>query len=352
MRFLYSFITPVTFVLFCLPACKEIDVIVSEKNSVINPYEGINWEEVIFIPSCSHEHCTTQSDFDLIRTIGIKHIALSNYYPSRPYYPISNFFSDTDGIVSSPNAEHHNMTPYGSLHCNGLGSYFSSGNDYGVYPVGMNRASWQYTFDCILQSLQFEDGGGITINHPSWSRWTSNTGQPSVEDLCRMLDYDCRVLGIEFYNSTCEYGFEEKVGWDLDTWDEILLTGRRCWGFSAVDHRSRNISGRMSGMSILLCDQYDEHECLKAYRDGRFFGALYNTSLRFNAIVLKDNNLSVSASDAEYIYFIVNGDYIKSEGDYASITLSDDTIYVRVEAHNNENAIYSNPILFKCNRNN
>lgn len=348
MRVFFSIVTALAILSFHISSCKINDDTFIEESSVINPYGGIDWDNINSIPSCSHEHATTQSDLDLLKAIGVKHVALSNYYPSRPYYPISVFFSDTDDFLASPNAEHHNMSPYGSLHCNGLGSFFSSGSNYGEYPVGMNRVSWQYTFDCILQNLQFEDGGGITINHPSWSRWTSKTDHPSVEDICNMLDYDYRVLGIEFYNSTCEYGFKEKVGWDLNTWDAILKTGRRCWGFSAVDHRSRNLPGRMSGINILLCDQLDEHTCLKAYRDGCFYGALYNSSLRFTAIVLNEMNLTVSASDADYLCFIIDGVYVKKEGSVASITLPDNTTYARVEAHNSENSIYSNPILFKC----
>lgn len=346
MRLLCPLTTTITVYLILVSSCLEYGVTDADENSVINPYEGIDWNIVLAIPSCSHEHCITQSDFELLNTIKLKHVAFSNYYPSCPYYPLDAFFDDYKDYLASPNAEYHNMSPYGSLHCNGLGSFFEAGSNYGDYPVGMNRASWQTTFDSILRNLQFEDGGGITINHPSWSRWASKTEHPSIEDICSMLDYDYRVLGIEFYNSTCEYGFEEKVGWDLHTWDSILKTGRRCWGFSVADHRSSNKPERMSGMNILLCNQYDEHTCLKAYRDGCFYGALYNTSLRFNSIDLNDMNLTVSAIDADYLYFIIDGEYMRKEGNNATITLPDNIIYVRVEAHNNENSIYSNPILF------
>lgn len=203
----------------------------------------------------------------------------------------------------------------------------------------MNNQEREAAFDQILKNLQYNDGGGITINHPQWSRWASHSEHPSVNDICTMLDYDPRVLGIEFYNSTCEYAFEEKVGWDLDTWDAILKTGRSCWGFSVADHRYSYSKERMSGLNILLCEQTDEYECLKAYREGRFYGVIHNTSLRFNKIELVERTLSVSATDSDFLYFVIVGNYTKVEGISGTIAIPDDTIFVRIEAHNTDNSI-------------
>lgn len=329
----------------CFISCRVEDSY-EDQSTVINPYSDVDWAKIEYVPSCSHEHVTNQERVDLLEKIGVKHIAVSNYYPSKPYYPLKVFFEVPESIISSPNAEHHSMSPYGSLHINSLGSFFESGNPEGELPRGLGGERWENTFDTIFSQLQYYDGGGITINHPSWSMYAQEASNFSVVEICQMLDYDSRVLGIEFYNSTCEYGITEKMGWDLDTWDAILKTGRRCWGFCVADHRSSNNVGRLSGYNILLCDSIEEHECLKAYRDGQFYGSINNTSLRFNTISLSDRFLTVSAIEAETISIIINGEYHTIIGNDVSMLLPDNVLYVRIEAHNSTDSIYSNPILF------
>ena len=328
-------------------SCINADVVQNGCRTFVNPYASVDWADVYQVPSCSHEHALDQAAIDVLINEGLIHIALSNYYPSQPYYPLTDFFTVPQFILSSPNAEHHSMSPYATFHCNAIGSFFSSGSVYGKEPVGMNDESWEKSFDKMLQKLQFEDGGGIIINHPKWSRWSFDSIHPSVDDICKMLDYDNRVLGIEIYNSTCEYAFEEKLGWDIETWDSILKTGRRCWGFSSADHRCSDNKERMSGLNILLCSCLTEHDCLRAYRDGRFYCSINNTPLRFNSIVIDGDTLSVSTSDADFLYFVINGVYNRIDGNKGVVKLDKSVEYVRIEAHNNNDSIFSNPILIK-----
>lgn len=316
--------------------------------NLINPYNNINWNNVTLVPSCSHEHGIIQATTDHLVAGGLRHIQLSNYYPSAPWYPINEYFTIPEGVISSPNAEHHNFN-IENMHCNGLGSFFESGSPQGQSPVGFAGALWQYAFDKILSALQFEDAGGITINHPHWSRW-AGTGHPTNKEICEMLDYDNRVLGVEFYNGTCEHAFVEPVGWDLDTWDAILQTGRRCWGFCVADHEGESTSN-WTGRNILIVDEFTEHACLKAYRNGRFYGKIHNTDLRFESIVLENNQVDVTTNNAEYINFIVDGDYNRISGSSATFTVPSDATYIRIEAHTSEDSIFSNPIIFRVHEN-
>lgn len=310
-------------------------------DNIINPYANIDWSTVDYVPSCTHEHGRGQTQVNRFINGGLRHLALSNYYPSAPYYPLGDYVTIPDGIIGSPNAEHHSISPYPNFHCNSLGSFFSSGSPSGETPVGMNGLGWKLTFKMILAQLQYEDGGGVTINHPHWTRDSNGIGRPTNQEICEMLDYDDRVLGIEFFNGSSELNYQN--GWDLDTWDAILKTGRRCWGFCVADHGENN--DNWIGRNILLCSEFTEHECLKAYRDGRFYGSIYNTSLKFTSILFNEGTLSVSAPGANYINLVIDGVYNRVSANNTSVNIPNGSTYVRVEAHNGENSIYSQPII-------
>ena len=149
---------------------------------------------------------------------------------------------------------------------------------------GSNRP-WREVFRAALDGEEVEgrrtgglllpDGGGLTLNHPTGKR----------DDYLPMLDFDPRVLGVEVWNQLTsgfgsERGFYETGGTPPDhfyrLWDEILATGRRCWGFFVKDH---NTYGR--GRNILLVPPLEglnptdrEVAALRAYRQGTFFGAV------------------------------------------------------------------------------
>lgn len=309
---------------------------------MINPYNNVDWNNVIRVPSVSHVHCNSQTRFDRLVNGGIRHIPLSNYHPSKPWYPLDDYFTVPEGIIGSPNAEFYNMD-IESFHANGIGSFYEE-------PEPNTKNSWKYKFDRILDNMQYDDAGGITLNHPHWTKDAG--GQLTNKDLLTMLDYDSRVLGIEFYNASSERLFED--GWDLDTWDYILQTGRRCWGFCVPDHDAEvDTEGYVwEGRNILLVSEFTEYECLKAYREGRFYGALRNTELTFESISYSNGALSVVTSNADYIDFVVNGTYNRVNGSSATYNVPSNAVYVRVEASNSENTIYSQAITLKQYKNN
>lgn len=149
---------------------------------------------------------------------------------------------------------------------------------------GANRP-WRDVFRAALDGemvqgrrsggLQYPEGGGITLNHP--------TGK--VEAYAEMLDFDPRVLGIEIWNQLTS-GFGSSRGFYsrgqepclhfYTLWDDLLRTGRRCWGFFVKDH---NTYGR--GRNVLLTPRRTdsppaerEADALRAYRTGAFFGSV------------------------------------------------------------------------------
>jgi hypothetical protein len=208
-------------------------------------------------------------------------------------------FTNVPGdVIISPNAEHHNFTN-AKLHANGLGSLYSSGNfdahdvfktqEHG-YAIGTGLP-WEVVFKKILERLLFPDAGGITINHPVWS-------ELPFEQVIAMLDFDSRVLGIEVYNDSSEI-FSGK-GWSADMWDEILRACRKCFGFFVPDHTLAR------GRNVLLVPSSTEHECLKAYRAGNFYGSLIGSELQFRKICLHGNRVEVILSDPAVIHFITD----------------------------------------------
>lgn len=311
-----------------------------------NPYANTDWNNDERIMSISHQHCESQTQLNYLIAGGVMHYAISNYYPSVPCYPpIGNFDITTlpDGALSSPNAEHHNMSFFGTVegnnHFNSLGCFFESGSERGETPVGCGGAPWENIFRQILESLQYDDAGGITINHPRWS----NLKVPMME---RFLDYDDRVLGIEIASQPTTVEPSSGTAWNVEEWDEILLTGRKCWGFFVADHAGQ-YNANWLGRNILLIKEHTEHECLKAYREGRFYGQLAHTDLTFLDISLDGNAFSVTTQNATHIDIIIDGNKTTFDENSASITIPNNAVYVRAEAHSDDDSIYSNAITFK-----
>ena len=321
---------------------------------MINPYKDIDWVNVLKIPACSHQHCETQAQFNNIVASGMyETYAISNYYPSKPIYPLSDKFTDVPvDAISCPNAEHHNMSNNGSsligLHVNGLGCtkvsgserHYEDGHWVNDEPVGFDGLDWRQAFTQILNTQLYSDGGGITINHPNWSRHHGGLPQSVIE---QMLNYDYRVLGIEVWNAN--YESDEDYNWDWELWDAILRKGKRCWGFAASDHTGQN-SGSPEGRNILLCNSADTYECLKAYREGRFYCQRKGTSLAFSSIAVSGGKLNVATIGASTISVVIDSKKKTYSGNSVSVSIPNNVGYMRIEAASADDIIWSNPIMF------
>lgn len=313
---------------------------------MINPYQNVNWETVNKVQSCSHEHCENQSQFTtLMQSSGLYHVCVSNYYPSEPLYLIP--YTSDNQFIASPNAEHHTLSikniSKGRLHINGLGSFFESGSPRGESPVGCNYANVSDIIPKIIDVLQYDDGGGVTINHPFWSGLTA-------KDIIDILDVDNRVLGLEIFNSYKEHYtdnvLDESMVGNIALWDSVLSTGRRCWGFCVADHQGQ-ITPTWEGRNILLVNEITEHNCLKAYRNGEFYGKLGTTNLFFDNISFDNGELTVEAENADRIDIVIDGVLTTYNSQSTTVRIPSNSTYVRAEAHTDYDSVFSNPIVLK-----
>ncbi len=378
-------------------------------SAIFNPYQGVDWKRCKQIISVSHLHITSQEQLDkAYARMNIRHLPISNYYPSAPCYPAAEalvgqhrprqafgvvcqgqfvegpmdwnriitdpqtgwvnelpeakrkelplqtggkVFQNTPAdLIISPNAEHHSFTNT-SLHANSIGSLYASGTfdvdksfltaKHG-YCAGTGLA-WEKVFTKMLDQMLFPDAGGITVNHPTWSKLT-------FAQVCEMLDFDPRVLGIEVFNNTCAIGYgDPNRGWAYQLWDDVLATGRKCLGFFTPDHAIGK------GQNILLVPEFNERECLRAYRRGAFYGAIEGTGLQFSNITLAGRTLFVALTRRGVIRLASDkGEVAKSKAVTEvefKIPESKDghpaATYLRVEACDESNErLFSQPIMF------
>ena len=306
------------------------------------PYAGLDWSKVIRVKTTSHGHCQSQWWLDQYLKRGFGLITMSNYYPSAPWWPLSKMTENyyrvhhdfpvvvngkrtdgpfdwnaivgkwikelpaelqaeypfkeggplfkplPEGVLEAPNAEHHGFLLDSGRHAPGLhmnapGSTFASGTFdqwqkrrfqtgvRGGISVGSGE-HWKTAVDRMIAGLLFPDGGGVTINHPKWSAYDRNL-------MLEILDYDPRVLGIEVIEGARSNS--ERY------WDWVLSTGRQCFGFFVPDHSIKRPDNSF-GVNVLLTPERTVQACLKAYREGNFYGARRGLNeLKFTRVTFK-----------------------------------------------------------------
>lgn len=306
-------------------------------NPVSNPYADINWNNIVQVKSVSHVHAIYQSKLDNVAAQGYEHIPISHYKPSVPMYPLVDFFDTVpEGVISSPNSEKARTGD--GYHFNALGS-FAEGNGVGDGEVS---EPWSRIFKRIFDQLQYSDGGGITLNHPK---------EFDVDLRCAQLDYDDRVLGIEVFNNGTE--INRGIADFSDFWDKILSTGRRCYGFAVIDWPDTEFlhDGVWYGSCMLLVPEKDEHECLKAYRNGHFYAIKKDTGLRFTSISYADDTMSCALNRSATIKFYTKDGVKKTvSGSSASCSCDKSDTFMRIEVteqSDSDSFLWSNPIMFK-----
>ena len=146
----------------------------------------------------------------------------------------------------------------------------------------------------MLERLIIPDGGGITINHPSWSYLRH-------ELMLEMLDFDPRVLGVEVYNHSS--GEADHNAWSEAQWDRILSTGRQCFGFFVPDHPGAN--SVWHGRNIMLVKERSAEACLRAMRQGNWYGAINNRPLSFTRIEFRDDILTAE-TDKKAVLLVIS----------------------------------------------
>ena len=357
------------------------------------PYAGLDWSKVVRVKTTSHGHCLSQWYLDQYLKRGFGLITMSNYYPSAPWWPASKMtknywrlhhehpvmvngkrvngpfdwnkiiapWKDTidpkagerkpawyakypfveggkifkplpPGVLEAPNAEHHNFLledgkPAASLHICSPGSAFASGtfdahNLAKTYSHGYNYGSgefWGTAIDRMIAGLIHPDGGGVTINHPSWTRLDR-------ELMLKILDHDPRVLGIEV--------IEDSGHNSENYWDWALSTGRQCFGFFVPDWHVEN---KVFGVNVLCVQEKTVHACLKAYREGNFYGALNGLDeLAFTRIAFDGKGKTVAAATdrpARFEVITARGVVKETKGTEVSWTVEPDRPWQGARAH-------------------
>ena len=60
-----------------------------------NPYAEVNWSNTPRVTTSTHMHCLNQETLNSFISQGLELAAISNYYPSMPYYPLSSMRENT-----------------------------------------------------------------------------------------------------------------------------------------------------------------------------------------------------------------------------------------------------------------
>jgi len=362
------------------------------------PYVGVDWANAFQIRTTSHGHCDNQKMLDAYLKRGFELLTVSNYYPSAPRYPLKDVrensfrlhhdfpvmvngkrvdgpfdwnkivgeWVDTlpeeqrreypfkegkklfkpipAGILEAPNAEHHffldpkTKKRVSKFHMCNPGSAFASGtfdkrDKFKSHSRGWCFGSgepWPIAIDRMIAGLICPDGGGVTINHPTWSDMDYDF--PAV-----LLDHDPRVLGLEVINN--KYLSE-------DYWDHVLRTGRQCFGFFVPDW------GLWRGCNVLLVKERTVEACLRAYRQGNFYGAVFGNRERFEHISFDGRKLDVSIDRPMKIEVIGAKGVIASKTDkgiaIAAPADAKANVYLRVKASATDDSgemLFSQPFM-------
>ena len=282
-----------------------------------------------------------------------KDIRLRQWYSKYPYVEGGKIFKPLpEGVLEAPNAEHHGFLledgkPAKGLHICSPGSMFASGtfdaHNYGrTFSHGYHYGSgefWGTAIDRMIAGLICPDGGGVTINHPSWTKLDRSL-------MLKMLDHDPRVLGIE----VMEEGFNSE-----NYWDWALSTGRQCFGFFVPDW---GIDRKFFGVNVLCVHEKTVHACMKAYRQGNFYGAAIGLDdLAFTRIAF-DGKTVTAATDrpARFEVITARGVVKTSTGSNISWTVEKDGarqgsavhVFARVKAYatdGSEEVLFSQPFM-------
>jgi hypothetical protein len=308
-----------------------------------NPYAAVEWDGAQ-VAGLSHAHGTALADYEDMVANGYQCLGFSNYYPSDPSraYPLTNMTGVTSvpaGVIGAPNAEHHSFTD-ASGHVSALGSLFASGSSAEESPPDGTGygGPWRDFISDYAAELVYPNGGGISLNHPHLSFAGTVTAK-------EMLDYSPLVLGIEIYNHLAEWNYDGK-GWALDVWHDILVSGRQCYGFGAPDHAedSADLPPARQGFNRLLVPASyatmtrteREQACMEAYRDGRWYVAIAESSPVLTGLEASTDGITVTFAESCDITFAyaMPGDttYTTTEavtGTTATYVLQGGEVYVR-----------------------
>lgn len=300
-----------------------------------NPYQ-MDFAGFVEVISTTHAHAATNEQLATLAS-HYDHVAISNYYPSAPWYPMSDYYTEIpSGFMCSPNAEQARFSDWAAgVHACSVGSFLSR-----------DTASYGGTiYDMIKQTistLQYPNAGGVTINHPTYSSLTG----AAIETI---LKQSSGVFAIEIYNGNVE-AENPGNGYSISQWDYLLSKGIQIFGTAVPDHEAQyhpneNRSG--FGYCHVLVRAKTEQQILLAYGEGRFYCSIYNDGLKFTNIkYLPTTGLVASINEEATIRLITaRGTVYEQVGSEVTYLPIAEDIYVRIEVERGNNTLYSNPIM-------
>lgn len=300
-----------------------------------NPYKVAKAEfrEVI---STTHAHCVSNAELTALMSL-YDHVAISNYYPSAPWYPLDAFYTETitPGFLASPNGEQAHFSDQAKgVHACSVGSFLSAPTEHYLGTFGdMVKAA--------VSQLQFPGAGGVTINHPK-------TGSLTAEAIAALMDANPGIFAMEIYNSNVQFNQGDNKGMAVDLWDGVLATGRQIYGTAVPDHEIQNHAASPRGgfgYCHVLVRAKTEQQILNAYANGRFYASIDNDGLTFTELKFVDGVFTVEVSESSTITFVTANGRTTSTGTSATYTPAANDVYVRVEATRGSNTLYSNAVM-------
>ena len=244
-----------------------------------------------------------------------------------------------------------------SLTKNHVNGHFLDSNEGNAFPGAENEQGYEQAIKYI------DDHGGLSyINHPG--DWLETNENPAAVDDAEnisffgdlILSYDS-CLGIEILNEK-----NGPTGYDRILWDNLLMYclpyGKNVIGFSNTDAHNKTTVD--SSFSVFMMEENTAENIEATMQSGAFFGITRNLRANdrigpykeidamntgipypmFTDISVDGHSVTASATDAETIQWIANGEVIATAdvSDGGSYTLNldeiegaEDFLYIRAE---------------------
>jgi hypothetical protein len=340
-----------------------------------NPYEGINWKKFRQVASTTHVHITDQDKLDKIcRNLKLKHIPISNYYPSVPYYPPQSIrknqfmvrqefgtiydrenaksgrikngrFIDEpiewNKVIMDPEKGWYNQLPPESkkqMPFTEEGPLFSNIPEDIIFSPNSEQHSFTNSslHACAVGSMFCS---GTFDAHDEFltktNGYCAGTGQPwqvifrKILDNMQFADSGGITINHPVWSGLKYEQIVEMLDFDprvlgIEIYNDLCATGygdpNRGWGLKFWDQvlsTGRRCLGFFvpdhtvgKGKNILLVPDFNERECLRSYRKGAFYGVVIDTDLQFSNIVLEKNRLTVETNKPATIRIVTDKDRI------------------------------------------
>ena len=198
----------------------------------------------------------------------------------------------------------------------------------------------------IYDTINFErqireinvQGGLAVLAHPAWMGLTVDAIYQQ-EGLC----------GMEVFNFICQV--LNGKGQSLNIWDELLMRGKRLWGFAVDDsHMSETFPIGDQAWLMVRAPKLDDRALVAAMRNGNFYGT---QGPEIHEITVANDEIFVKCSPVDQIRFIgaaYHGrcSFQQMEGQKlteASHRPAKESIYCRIEvADENGKTAWSQPM--------